>query len=196
MLQDMFSESIFDNRNWKFIKSYNKIDLYEVNTGYPCFYKAEVVLKTGYYNNSVKALLDFSNYPKIFPGTIIFQNLKETNNGILFYCQLNFFPLKNRDYYIDAKYFESIDINNNRKWTLEWDPVNNAPEFSNPRSDKFKHVKNIYGRWTVQDLNRDEIKISVEYYNDWQVEANNDIKIALEKTTTINVLKNFLKYMK
>jgi hypothetical protein len=131
----------------------------------------------------------------IFPGIMTFKPLKQNENTILFYCQVSFFPLKNRDYFVGAKYFETENMQDNRKWTLEWFPVADNPVIDDRKTDKFKRVKNINGRWIVQSLNNDKIKISVEYYNDWEVAVNNDIKIGVEKTTTVNALKNLLKYL-
>lgn len=194
-ITELDAYTVFDNCKWQGHKKNEMIDLYWIDKGYPCFYKAETIVDGKYYDDIIGILTNFEKYPEVFSGTIKFDVLEKKDNVFLIYCLINFFPLKNRDYLINAKYNEDTDDKNLKSWTLLWYPTGNGYNAGKVLNDKFKHVKKVNGRWTVRMLDDNKLKISVEYHNDWEVDANKDIKISIEKTATVNALKNLLKHL-
>jgi hypothetical protein len=188
--------TVFDNCDWKLDRISDKINLYWVDSGYPCFYKAETFLDKKYYGQIIGLLTDFDRYPETFPGTIKFDVLEKNRETSLVYCLINFFPLKDREYVINAKHCESDDGGQKKEWVLLWYPVEDEKNDSHAENKKFKHVKKINGRWTVRMSASDRITVSVEYYNDWEVDADKGLKIPVEKKATIDALKNLIRHLK
>lgn len=184
--------SIFDKCEWKEHLLEDNIELYWNTSSYPCFYKAETTINDSYYDDVLNTLLDFGNYKKIFPGTEKFDVLEKQGNSFLIHCILNFFPLKNREYVICLKYFEQ---ENNPSMLIEWNSVDNALARKFLNNKKYKLIKSVNGRWKIFKTSENKIMISLEYYNDWEIEADNDLMILLEKKSTITSMKNLLRYI-
>ncbi len=187
-------ESIFDKVQWKKINEKNGITLYmqknklERNN----LYKAERFISSSQGEKLFKNLMDFDKYIKIFPRTILYKKIKDiSKNKYLMYCQADFKPYKNRDYYILLEYF-IVNKDNIKEWIIEWYPLDSYPE-KFPDEKGFVRAKDIYGRWKIIELN-DNVKISVEYYNDFNLTVTKFMSEPFEKSSTIEALDKIINY--
>lgn len=193
---DKLSKSIFDKVQWEKINEKNGITLYmqknkneKIN-----FYKAEKILNSKLGEKLFKNLMDFDIYKKFFPRTMEYKKIKDiSKDKYLIYCQANFKPFKNRDYY---KIFEfSVENKNNIKgWTIEWSPLGSFPE-KFPDKIGFVRVKDIYGRWKILEINN-KVKISVEYYNNYNLPVSKGLSAPFEKSSTIDALNKLINFTK
>jgi hypothetical protein len=191
---DKSSKSIFDKVQWIKIKEKNGITLYmqknkneKINS-----YKAEKILNSSNGEKLFKNLMDFDKYSKIFPRTIAYKKIKDiSKNKYLMYCQADFKPFKNRDYYEIYEY--SVENKNNiKEWAIEWSPLGSYPE-KFPDKKGFVRVKVIYGRWKIIELD-DKVKISVEYYNNYNLPVSKALSAPFEKSSTIEALNKIINY--
>ena len=58
-----------------------------------------------------------------------------------------------------------------------------------------KRVKTIYSRWIIKELGNNNVYISVEYHNDFEINAPVYIINAIEKKSTVKVIDNLLNYV-
>lgn len=185
---------IFDKVQWFKVDEKDEISLFistdkekRIN-----FYKAEKVIKD---NNAYKfflALLDFDNYPKIFPRTEVFQKVKEVSeNRYIIYSIIDFSPLKKRDYFILLEYYIEKS-QNDEKYILQWYPICENEEIK-IENKNYVRVETVYGRWSIVK-NIEKIKISVEYYNDFKLNVPAAFRVPFEKESTIEALNNLISY--
>jgi hypothetical protein len=189
-------DSIFNSVFWKKDYEVNNIILYsnpdkdhKLN-----YYKAETELDNAvgdkFYNN----LIDFDKYQKIFSKIFFIKKIDpgdgDKDSGI-YYSLLNFSPLKNRGYYVNLKYYTE-DNSETKRYVVEWSPVTDFKKNFEVDPDCL-FVKLVYGRWQIIE-NEGKIKISVEYYNDFQVPGPKAIIYNVEKSVTVNALKELIKY--
>jgi len=188
------SKSIFDKVQWVKNKEINGVILYmqknkiERNN----HYKAEKIISSKLGEKLYKNLMDFNSLSKIFPKILISKKIKDiSKNKYLMYRQTNFKPFKNRDYYIILEYsFENK--NNIKEWTIEWFPLGSFSEkFSDNKN--FIRVKDIYGRWKILE-SKNKTKISVEYFNDFNLSVPKGLSEPIEKSSTIDTLNQIIKY--
>jgi hypothetical protein len=158
------------------------------------FYKAEIVLDNvlgdKFYNN----LIDFDKYDKIFTKIFFFKKIEPvdgTDNSGIYYSLLNFSPLKNRGYFIKLKYYTEKS-SAEKKYVIEWQPVTEFKKSYKADADSL-NVKLIYGRWQIIESNG-KLKISIEYYNDFEVVGPKEIIFEVEKSVTVNALKELVHY--
>jgi hypothetical protein len=192
----LYSESIFNSIKWKMDYKENNITLYtnqdkdhKLN-----FYKAEIVLDISLEDNLYNNLIDFDKYHKIFPKIFIFKKVEQDSDNInsgIYYSLLNFSPLKNRGYYISVEYYVENSISN-KKYVVEWQPVTDFKQ-SYMVDENCIIVKLIYGRWQIIEMDG-KIKLSVEYYNDFEVVGPKEMIFNVEKMITISALKDLIKY--
>lgn len=191
---DKSNISIFDKVQWVKISEKKGITLYiqknkneKIN-----FYKAEKILNSSNGEKLFKNLMDFDKYSKIFPRTIVYKKIKDiSKNKYLMYCQANFKPFKNRDYYEIYEY--SVENKNNiKEWTIEWYPLGAFPE-KLPDKKGFVRVKVIYGRWKIIELDN-KVKISVEYYNNYNLPVSKALSAPFEKSSAIEALNQIINY--
>ena len=115
------------------------------------------------------------------------------NNKYLFYSLINFSPLKNRDYFIELEYYSQKSTDGNNIYILKWTPYDQADKFT--VFYNIKRVKTIYGRWIIKELDNNDVYISVEYYNDFEINAPAYIMNAIEKKSTAKAIDNLLNYI-
>lgn len=190
-------ESIFDKVHWIKVEEKNSISLFmqkEKNSG-TNYYKAEKTLNNCDSEAFFNSLLDFVNYPKIFPRTEVFDKIKKIDkNCFIIYSVINFSPLKNRDYFIILEYDIEKKSENSKKYIVQWRPLPNDEEKDLICTDKdYVRAKKVFGRWTVEEINN-YTKISVEYYNDFNLNFSPLFTTPLEKKSTIEALNNLINY--
>jgi hypothetical protein len=185
----------FDNLNWEKEKTIKNIIIYSFkNSDNNISYKAETIIKNFNAELIYNTLLDFKNYPYIFPRTITFEKKSDLNNNkYLFYSIMNFSPFKNRDYFIEVEYYTKKIDNENNVYILQWGPYEEADKFK--VSDDMKRIKKIYSRWTVKKLKNNQTYISVEYHNDFEVNAPINILNSIKKNSTAKAIDNLLNYI-
>jgi hypothetical protein len=188
------SKSIFNIVQWIKIKEKNNVILYMQNNKSDKInhYKSVRILNSNQGEKLYKNLMDFKNYSKIFPRTILYQKIKDISNGkYLMYCQANFKPFKNRDYYIILEY--SITNENNKKeWVIEWYPVGANQEKFLVKKD-FKRVEYLYGRWIILEA-YNKTKISVELFNNFVLPVSKGLAASSEKSSAIEMIDQIVKY--
>ncbi len=186
----------FDNFNWVKEKKYGDIQLYSYKNDNDNItsYKAETIIKNLDVKVIYDALLDFRNYRSIFPRTIIFEKREQLNNNkYLIYSIIDFSPLMNRDYFIELEYYNEKLPDDNNIYVLRWIPFKDADKFND--SNNIKRVKNIYGRWTIKELENGNLYISVEYHNDFEINVPLKILESFEKKSTAKAIDNLINYV-
>jgi len=184
------SASVFDGILWIKDKGFRDLDLYYYFDGKDSYYKAEKFLTGFSKERIVESLTNLENYSKIFPRTDIFEKKMDLGDSTyLVYTKIDFFPMKNRDYFIELKVEDSPDLT-----IISW-----IPSFERNAKDNIKdliRVERAYGRWIVKKLGGDKIFISVEYSNDWKLEniPSSFINSSM-KNGTADALRNLLKYV-
>jgi len=155
--------SIFDGILWIKDKNFRDLSLYYFIDGADSYYKAEKLLKGYSKDQIVESLTNLENYAKVFPRTDVFEKRMELDESTdLIYSKLDFFPMKDRDYFIEMKIENSSDLT-----IISWIPSNEHNAMDNLKDAV--RVERAYGRWTVKALENNEIFISVEYSNDWKL---------------------------
>jgi hypothetical protein len=193
-----FSESIFDSVYWKkdFVEKNISLFFQNDSENKINFYKAEIVLDCAVGEIFYKSLTDFENYSKIFPKMIKFtkfENKPDIQNAGIYYCAINFRPLRNRHYFVDL-YFNSDITAEKKKYVVEWKPVDENRFYDFDDNKKYLLVRKVYGRWQIIEENG-KTKISVEYYNDFGVVGPKGIVQKIEKDSTVNAVKDIVKYV-
>ena len=185
----------FDNFKWVKEKKFDDIKLYTYkNVNTITSFKAETIIKNQDAKLLYDTLLDFKNYPYIFPRTITFEKKEQfANNKYLFYSLINFSPLMNRDYYIELEYYTQKLKNGNNIYILRWSPYNQSGKFAVYKN--IRRVKTIYGRWTIKELENNKLYISVEYHNDFEINAPASILNTVEKRSTVKAINNLLNFI-
>lgn len=184
------ANSIFDGIFWTKDKNFRDLNLYYYIDGGDSYYKAEKFLKGFSKDQIVESLTNLENYSKVFPRTDVFEKRMELDDSTdLIYSKLDFFPMKDRDYFIEMKVENSSDLT-----TISW-----IPSSKRNATDNFQdaiRVERAYGRWTVKNLGDNEVFVSVEYSNDWKLEnIPNSLIISSMKNGTADALRNLLKYV-
>jgi len=190
-----FGESIFDSVKWTKDYEDKGISLFyqydeKANIN---FYKAETVINTKNGDKFFTNLIDFNKYPQIFPKIFvskIVEDFTDTIRSGIMYFDLNFCPFKNREYFVNYKYFTE-ETSKSKRYVVEWWPISDK-KFSDPAKNKVR-VNLIYGRWQIVETDG-KTKISVEYYNDFKVNGPSIIVQKIEKESTVDAIKNLLKF--
>ena len=190
-------KSIFDDIVWHLEQTSGNVQLFigkKSSDNKIYFYKAVTVVSEIKSRRLFENLIDFPNYPKIFPRTITFRISEQTSgNKFTIYSQVNMFPLKNRDYYIDLEYRVNNTEENKFEYIVEWKPSENK---NKPININCLRINIVYGRWIVREIGDDKIQISVEYHNDFIVNILPLVLSNIEKKSTINALMNLIEYTK
>jgi hypothetical protein len=185
------TETIFDNVNWEKVSEVDGITLYmqENKNSKATFYKASKIINNAKINDIFNTLMDLDNYPFIFHKIIKFEKKFIINpDKFIVYSILNFSPLKNRDYYVELTRNKMI-FDNKTTYIVEWHPTQTVY----PENKNYKRAFNINGRWILKEGNDNNIIVSVEYYNDFEIPALKSLIQNFEKISTINALKDLLK---
>jgi hypothetical protein len=194
IISEKSNNSIFNKVQWEKVSEKNGITLFmqknkneKINS-----YKAEKILTSNQGEKIFKNLMDFDKYIKIFPRTMAYKKIKDiSKDKYLLYCQANFKPFQNRDYYIVLEY-SAAGKNNAKEWIIEWYPTaSSLGKF--PEAKGFVRVNYIYGRWKIIEAN-DKVKISVEYFNNYNLPVSKTLSVPFEKSSTIEALNQILKY--
>ena len=185
----------FDNLNWKEEIKIKDTMIYSYkNDDNIISYKAETIIKNHDAKLLYNTLLDFKNYPYIFPRTVTFEKKSELNNNkFLIYSIMNFSPLKNRDYFIEVQYYAKKINNDENIYIFQWEPYDEADKFES--SNNMKRIKKTYGRWTIKELKNNNVYISVEYHNDFEVNAPTKLLNSIKKKSTAKAIDNLLNYL-
>ena len=184
--------SHFDNIQWEKSREDKKVTLY-YSDGEGCnYYKTEAIVDKSYGYKAadlMKIILDYEKYREIFVKTTAFYPVKETDKGIVVYCRIDFSPMKDRDYHILMTTDSTTDTQ-----VLEWKPYNGMDVKAVEKD--CQRVNHVYGRWMFQDLPGGNVKLSTEYYNNWEYK-NLSMKIVtpFEKDVAVNNMKAFLRYI-
>ena len=182
--QEESAPSIFDNVQWIKIKEKDGVILFIKKNKLNNYYKAEKLLYSTNGDKFFTTLMNINDFSKVFPKTIIFKPVKNiSSNKYLMYCQVDFKPLKNRDYYIILEY-SYVNKNNIKEWIIEWYPLDNLSD-SYPVNEDLVRVKDIYGRWKIIESNNN-VKISIEYFNNFNLLISKLIKEPFEKNSIIH----------
>ncbi|OHD77052.1 MAG: hypothetical protein A2355_11650 [Spirochaetes bacterium RIFOXYB1_FULL_32_8] len=184
----------FDNIEWVQVDEKKDVLLFmQENTSEENnHYKAEKIINGNKGDQLYKNLTNFEIYPTIFPKTLLYKKIKLiSRNKYLVYCQINFKPFKNRDYYIVLQ--KRIQIKQNSKeWIIEWSPVSrlsgNLPDIKG-----FTRVTELSGRWKIIEKDN-RTKISVELYNDFNLPVVKSFALPFEKTATFDTLNQLVNY--
>ena len=111
--------SIFDDINWEYEKTYRSVNLYiqKNQTNNLNYYKAETIIDGVKFDDLVNDLMSFNTYDKIFPRTNFFKIIKNVDeNSCIVNADLNFFPYKNRNYYIECISEKTLTSKNKKKF--------------------------------------------------------------------------------
>ncbi|MCH5149686.1 MAG: hypothetical protein J1G30_03380 [Spirochaetales bacterium] len=184
--------SPFDNVKWEKSNSDKNVTLYYANGGDCNYYKTEAIVDKSYgykAKDLMEILLNYKKYQEIFVKTMVFSPVKETDEGTVFYCRIDFSPMKDRDYHI---LMTVNDLGNTQ--ILEWKPYNDADIMGEQKN--CQRVNHVYGRWLLKDLQNGNISVSTEYYNNWKYK-NLSLKTVtpFEKNVAFNNMKLFLRYI-
>lgn len=184
--------SHFDNILWEKVKADKNVTLYYADGGDCNYYKTEAIVDKSYgykADDLMKIILDYEKYQEIFVKTTAFYPVKETNKGTVVYCRIDFSPMKDRDYHILMTTDSTSDTQ-----VLEWKPYNGM-DVKAAEKDCLR-VNHVYGRWMFKDLPDGNVKLSTEYYNNWEYK-NLSMKIVtpFEKDVAVNNMKAFLRYI-
>ncbi len=193
---DKSSKSIFDKVQWVKIKEKNGVILFMQKNSIDRnnHYKAVKILNSIKGEKLFANLMDFNKFKKIFPKTLMYKKIKEiSKNKYLMYCQANFKPFKNRDYYMILDYSEE-NKNNIKEWAIEWYPLGSFLE-KFPDEKGFVRVKDIYGRWKIMEIN-DKIRLSIELFNNFNLPVVKGLSAPFEKSSTIDTLNQLINYSK
>jgi hypothetical protein len=184
-------ETVFDNVKWQKISEVDGITLFiqENQNSKATFYKASKIINNAKINDIYNTLMDFDNYPEVFPKIIKFEKKSIINpDKFIIYSIVDFTPLKNRDYYVELT-SNKITSENKTTFIIEWHPAQTLF----PENIKYKRVLNINGRWTIKEGNDNNLIVSVEYFNDFEVSVLKSLIQNFEKKSTINAVKDLLK---
>ena len=183
----------FDNSDWQVSKKQNDITLYTVVGENGNYYKSETTFKPGKTMKAadlMNALNDYKQYLEIFKKVLTFEPVLELESGTVMYTKIDFFPMKNRVYYIilNTTFQDEQHI-------MYWEPY----PLSQPITPVEKGcilVSQIAGRWIIRDNPDGTIYVSNEYHNNWEY-RNLSIKTArpFEENITIKNLALLLEYM-
>ena len=184
--------SHFDNIQWEKAKSDKNVTLYCVGGANCNYYKTEAIIDKSYgykAEDLMNIILDYEKYQQIFVKTTAFCPVKETNKGTVVYCRIDFSPMKDRDYHI----LMTKDCTSDTQ-TLEWKPYNGIDVKTTEKD--CQRVNHVYGRWQFKDLPDGNVKLSTEYYNNWEYK-NLSMKIVtpFERDVAVNNMKAFLRYV-
>ena len=183
-----------ENTGWNFDYEKNGIRLFVGNnieedlTGY----KAETVIGDVTPGQVIDYIMNFDNYCIIFPKTLIFEPVEKINdNEYKIYAAINFFPAKNRDYFINLKTYQK-----DGKHIIEWRPSEKSDNYLHMKNKNYIHVEKVYGRWVVEAIDHNNIKVSAEFANDWQISISIPMVTSIEKQAAVNAVKDLKKYIK
>lgn len=184
--------SHFDNVQWEIAAKDKNVTLYSVGGDGCNYYKTEAIIDKSYgykAEDLMNIILDYEKYQQIFVKTTAFSPVKETNKGTVVYCRIDFSPMKDRDYHI----LMTKDCTSDTQ-TLEWKPYNGLDVKATEKD--CQRVNHVYGRWQFKDLPDGNVKLSTEYYNNWEYK-NLSMKIVtpFERDVAVNNMKAFLRYV-
>lgn len=189
------SEGLFHNVNWKEDSTDNNVTLYYDYDKETPYYRAETVIRGIDAKQLYTILQDFNNYPDIFPKTVNFDLVKRlSDEEVIIYTQLNFSPMKNRDYYLK---FTANDLSDSKSefYRVAWSTFDDS-------GYKFSENKNcvrvslVNGVWEIRQLDDDNVYVSVSYHNDWEIPISRRILNKFEKIETAKALKDLIIYAK
>jgi hypothetical protein len=190
--------SIFDSVNWEYEKESRTVKLYKqknIDTNLN-FYKAEIKIDDLNFEELVTNISSFNEYTKIFSRTNFFKVIKKVDETTyIVNAELNFFPYKNRNYYIECRLLKTKTKDNKNKFVIEWSPVDQI-KYANliQPSENNKRITTTYGRWSIVELTNNKQYISVEYYNDWETNLPLSFVYAAEKSSIMNNVFRLIKY--
>jgi len=180
------SNSIFDGVSWNYETTARNINLYIKETPLyeDNFYKAETIIDKFDGETLFNNLLKFNSYPSIFPKTIVFKPIKSIDkNKFLTYTQINFFPYKTRDYYIETEYSVNYYDKDKKIYIFEWKPTEDKINETNLDS-KCVRVNKVFGRWMIKELDDGKVSISIEYHHNFKVDVSKKLREYFEKANT------------
>lgn len=203
----MFSNSnLFDVNNWS-VEKENKLKntiLYIYNDGNSPinFYRAEILVDGLSSETISNVIWDFENYKNVFMLVKFYKDLKITNeNEKVAAGELIFFPYKNRTFCYYAKRRESNNEYNKKTIVIDWYGIKEeeALNYYTP-SPKAHYTGIINGRWHIIEQDDDKVKVTLEYYNDWEtnlpmkfVHGIEKLQILINLETVVNYSKKILK---
>ena len=192
--------SIFDDINWEYEKTYRSVNLYiqKNQTNNLNYYKAETIIDGVKFDDLVNDLMSFNTYDKIFPRTNFFKIIKKVDeNNCIVNADLNFFPYKNRNYYIECVSKKTKTSKDKNKFIVEWHPIDSIKYASLIEScQDAKRINYTYGRWSVLELDKNKLYVSVEYHNDWETNLPMLFVYGAEKSTIFTNVFSLLRYSK
>ncbi|MCG8568638.1 MAG: hypothetical protein MJB14_00725 [Spirochaetes bacterium] len=180
--------SHFDQINWRLEKEKSNIRLLVAGNHY---YRAETIVSDITPEQIIDLILDYQKYQKVFPKTTVFQPVAQSSTGNdIIYVVINFFPFKNRDYYIELTTYQKGDT-----YYIEWYPPLEIVRDQKLKNSQFHHVTKIFGRWTIQKKGLDKLFLALEFDNDWHIDVAPRIVDKIAQQETINTLKDLIKYL-
>ena len=192
------SATIFDDINWEYEKTHRSVKLYvqKNQANNLNYYKAETIIDGIKFDDLINDLMSFDAYDKIFPRTNFFKIIKKVDeNNCIVNADLNFFPYKNRNYYIECISEKMKTGENKNKFIVEWHPADNIKYASLIEPcENAKRITYTYGRWSVVELDNGRLYISVEYHNDWETNLPMVFVYGAEKSTIFTNIFSILKY--
>ncbi len=191
------SDFSFDSINWKYNKKSSDMDLYVYSEESCNAYKVEKMITNFNAEKIAQNILDFENYQKIFPRQKKFDIVKKLNdNFFLIYGIIDFFPIKNRDYYVLFNYRE-IEDDEKKIYLITWYPATNEyKEYYEAKTKENERAYFINGRWKIVDYKNGEVYISAEIHNDWRINVSKSVLEGFEKQNAFDMLANVLNYTK
>ncbi|HOV14946.1 MAG TPA: hypothetical protein PK771_11720 [Spirochaetota bacterium] len=189
------SDFSFDTVNWTHNKKSSNMELYINRDDCINAYKVERTLSNQKADKVVQNILDFKNYPNIFPRTKNFQLIKKIDdNNYFIYALIDFFPMKNRDYYIILNY-KKFEDDEKTTHIISWSPP--SEEYKSYYENKTKEnerVNFINGRWKIIEYNNGDLYISGEIYNNWNINVSKSVLESFEKQNAFDMISNILEY--
>jgi hypothetical protein len=190
--------TVFDTVDWNYEKTSRDISLYtQVNDETRInYYKAEIEIDNIDPAIILDTIGDFERYNQIFERTRFFKVVKRVDEERqIVEAELNFFPYRNRGYFIEC--WSKVEMNNNQKkcYQVAWKPVDR--ERFQGKASTGPWTKNIHfvnGRWTVIPRESGKTYIAVEYYNNWETSLPRAFLYQIEKLSTINNLRSLVNW--
>ena len=185
----LYKEDEYAFYQWNEDELKGNIELYTSRTG--ILYRVITNFKGNTAEEIVNTIMDFDQYLKIFPRTLIFEPvIKFTENHYIIHIVADFHPIKNRTYIIELKSYQKDD-----EYVIEWFPPQTSHNYKLIQDPKCITVDKIYGRWVIRKNNDDTINILAEFNNDWKLNIPRGLIIPFEKTAAINTMIDLVKYM-
>lgn len=191
----IINASIFENIEWKREKTKKDITLYIQHEEHDInYYKAESIQDGIDIATLLNNVLSFEKYCDIFNNTKFFKIVKELGpDKYLLSVELNFFPYRNRTYFIECVF---IINENQNEYIVEWYPAKKEIYKNMPYNKNARLISYIHGRWTIRVLKDKKIYISINYHNDWETNLPNSFVHKIEKYITIKNLNSLIQYCK